>query len=159
LRVLLRWGLTEPAVDDTLLLVSDLIGNAIAHTATPATLTLAVAEGSIEVDVADNAPLWMSGIPRQAAAAVMVDAGASQRGRGPMGLGHRDDGGVGRTGVGGQPVAQHPIAKRVWFRRSVPPGWPFADGCPCEGAGPLDQPLASGRHVIAVPGPWDRLGT
>ncbi len=120
LRVLFRWGLPEPACDNTLLLVSDLIDNAIAHTATPATLTLAVAEGSIEVAVADTAPLWMSGIPREAAAA-MADTGAGQCGRDPMNLNSLDDEGAEVAVGGGQPVPKPPIAKRIWFRRSVPP--------------------------------------
>jgi hypothetical protein len=154
LRVLLRWGLAEPAGDDTAFLASDLISNAIAHTGTPVTLTLTVARGSIEVAVADTAPLWMSGIPRQAA--VMVDPPAGQSGRDSMSLGFLDDDcAVSPRGVGGQPVAQQPIAKQIWFRRSVPAGWAFTDGCPCDAAGPVDQPLASGRDAIAVSGPWD----
>ena len=145
LRVLLRWGLTEPAVDDTLFLLGDLIGNAIAHTATPATLTLAVAEGSIEVAVADTAPLWMSGIPRQAAV-VMVDAGAGQRVRDPMSLDFLDDdGGVALTGVDGQLVAQQPIATQVWFRRSVPVGWPSPMAVPVTTPG-----LSTSRSLLAI---------
>jgi hypothetical protein len=75
--------LIEPAGADTVLAVGELIGNAIAHTATPATLTLSVAEGSLEVAVADTAPRWIAGIPREAAG-VMIDDPASQRDRESM---------------------------------------------------------------------------
>jgi hypothetical protein len=147
--------MTEPPGEDIPFLVGGLIGNAIAHTATPATLTLAVAGGCVEVAVEDTAPLWMSGIPRQAAA-VMVDYPGCQRGRVPMSRDLRDDEGPGRRCGADRAVAQQPIAKRIWFRRSVPIGWPFIDGCPCDHAGPLDQQLASGHRAIAVCGPWDQ---
>jgi hypothetical protein len=155
LRVLCGWDLTEPAGDDIPFLVSDLIGNAIAHTATPATLTLAVAEGCVEVAVADTAPLWMSGIPRQAAA-VMVDYPACRHGRNPMSRNLLGEDDPPCRCAADRAIAQQPIAKRIWFRRSVPIRWPFIDGCPCGHAGPLDQQLASGHRAIAVSGPWDQ---
>src|SRR5437763_1697567 len=48
------WDVDDDGV--TTLLVSELVTNAVQHTRAPATLTLAIAAGMIEVGVTDNGP-------------------------------------------------------------------------------------------------------
>jgi len=46
--------------------------------------------------------------------------------------------------------------KQVWFRLSAGKAWPYRTDCRCGGADLSRVRLESGRHVLVVPGPWDK---
>jgi anti-sigma regulatory factor (Ser/Thr protein kinase) len=146
-----RWLGSWTIEDDdgaTTLLVSELVTNAVAHARTTSVLTLAVADGMIEVGVTENGPSPQT-IPTQRE---IVVAGIPQvlreSGRGLMiveALSH--DWGVSAEGIG----------KQVWFRLPVAAQWPYTAACACSTDSPDAHRLPSGHGAVAVPGPWDRL--
>jgi Histidine kinase-like ATPase domain len=54
--VLAEWGLTGEAVAPTLLVVTELLSNAVEHGRGPGWLSLELADGSVRVEVRDDAP-------------------------------------------------------------------------------------------------------
>lgn len=143
--VLGRWELGVE-LDRVLLVLNELVTNAVVHSPGRATCRLTVDRGALEVLVSDGG----NGPPRRALrGADTWDPADWERsgGRGLQivaavadgwGAGFAD----GRAGV--------------WARWSLSPGWPYAAACACdERPGPS---LASGGHVHALSGPWDDPG-
>ena len=54
--VLAEWGLTGEAVEPTLLVVTELLSNAAEHGHGPGWLAIELADGSVHVEVRDDAP-------------------------------------------------------------------------------------------------------
>jgi anti-sigma regulatory factor (Ser/Thr protein kinase) len=138
------WDIDDEGV--TTLLVSELVTNAVKYTRANTALTLAVANGVIEVGVTDNGSS-LRVIPTQRD--IEVPGGVrvlSESGRGLIiveALSH--EWGVLGDGIG----------KQVWFQRPVAADWPYATACPCRSQALTAHPLPSGRYAVAVPGPWD----
>lgn len=97
--VLQSWNLPAYAVDDTVLLVSELVSNAVVHArqATPLEMELVLADARLRVSLSDSSPIAPS--PRHAAR-------ADEGGRGMAIIDALSDG----WGVEG-----HAGGKRVWF--------------------------------------------
>jgi anti-sigma regulatory factor (Ser/Thr protein kinase) len=140
------WSIEDDGV--TKLLVSELVTNAVAHARTTSVLTLAVADGMIEVGVTENGPSRQT-IPAQRDIVVAgVPRSLHESGRGLMiveALSH--DWGVSANGIG----------KQVWFRRPVGAQWPYTSACVCSTDSPTVHRLPSGHGAVAVPGAWDCL--
>jgi anti-sigma regulatory factor (Ser/Thr protein kinase) len=146
---LASWGIDDEGIST--LLVSELVTNAVIHARTPATLTVAVASGMIEIGVADHG-LGRHVIPGQRGMELPgIELPRSTRllpesGRGLIIVeALSQDWGLTRNGTG----------KQVWLRRPLPDGWPFAAACGCEHENPAAQLLPSGGRVTALRGPWD----
>ena len=142
-----RWELT-PLTADAELLVSELVTNALVHARSDTALTLAVADGTLEVGVTDRTP----GDPRhrhegEDAGAVPADWSA-EGGRGLR---------LVEVVADEWGVAQLPEGKQVWFRLDVGEDWPHRTCCPCGGEDLERVRLESGRYAVATPGPWDLL--
>ncbi len=141
-----RWELPTLAPDAELL-VSELVTNALVHARTGTSLTLAVADGMLEVGVADRSP---DSVPH---ARTVDDAGEAAvedwRAEGGRGLQLvelvSDEWGV----------SVMPEGKQVWFRIGVDQNWPHLTDCPCAGEDLERVRLQSGRYAVAAPGPWD----
>jgi anti-sigma regulatory factor (Ser/Thr protein kinase) len=155
-----QWDLV-PLVDDVLLVVSELVTNAVLHARPPVTLSLACESGTVELAVADGDPRPPTARPRRADLAADLDqlreveadgavledrdarlhvgpAGAVAGGRGLLLVAALcDDWGVTRTAGG----------KAVWGRCSAPADWWDAAGCACA-QGQRGVQLASGRWVV-----------
>jgi len=160
------WEMPELLIDATLL-VSEVVTNAVLHGRGEVSLTLAVADGELEIGVTDEDPTRLPvrsgpGTPEGLAApAVPAELGAepgppwltdpsapmwAEGGRGLRLLDSlADDWGVARLAGG----------KQVWFRLSVPDRWPYRTQCPCGGDDLEAVRLESGARVLAVAGPWD----
>jgi hypothetical protein len=138
------WEIDDEGV--TTLLVSELVTNAVKHTRTTSTLTLAVAAGMIEVGVTDSGSsrhLIPMQHDRSAPGTIRV---LGESGRGLM---------IVRALSADWGVTPINRGKQVWFRRPVGGDWPYSAACPC---GTLDSTalhLPSGRRAVAAPGPWD----
>ena len=140
-----RWELS-PLVPDTELLVSELVTNALVHAIGEATLTLAVADGTLEVGVTDRAP----GVPLPRAASDRSSGAPEDRpAEGGRGL-HLVDLVADEWGV-----VDLPVGNQVWFRLDVGPDWPHRTSCPCGGEDLERLRLDSGRYAVSAPGPWD----
>ncbi|MEU8270576.1 ATP-binding protein [Sphaerisporangium sp. NPDC049002] len=99
-RTLTGWGLTD-LMDDVVLMVSELVSNAIAHGAPPVRLSLRAGDGALRGEVTDNG----AGLPRR------LDLGTnSDHGRGLMIVEALAD----QWGVGPGPDR---MGKNVWFLR------------------------------------------
>lgn len=138
--VLDRWELT-PLMPDTELLVSELVTNALVHARSDTALTLAVADGILEVGVTDKAP----GVPAPPA----DETNPAEGGRGLRLVELVSD----EWGV-----VELPEGKQVWFRLDVGESWPHRTACPCGGEDLERVRLQSGRYAVATPGPWDADG-
>ena len=136
-----RWDLAALRPDAELL-VSELVTNAVLHGRSRITLTLAVAEGVLEVGVADRSPM----VPELPLTASIPDQWVAEGGRGL----HLVDQVADEWGV-----AAMPDAKQVWFSLDVGEDWPHRTACPCGGADLGRVRLQSGRYAVAAPGPWD----
>lgn len=142
--VLDRWELS-PLTPDTELLVSELVTNALVHARSVTALTLAVADGRLEVGVTDRT----AGMPMPRVEG--ADSAASWDWPAEGGRGLRlvelvaDEWGV----------AVLPEGKQVWFRLDVGESWPHRTSCPCAGEDLERVRLESGRYAVAAPGPWD----
>ena len=134
-----RWELDELRADAELL-VSELVTNAVLHSSGDVSLTLAVADGMLEVGVADPGPR----LPPQ---------------RSPGGPPWTAEGGRGLRLVDRLSVEWGVVTlsrgKQVWFRLEVGTGWPHRTACPCAGEDLERVRLESGRWAVAAPGPWD----
>lgn len=139
------WELPSLAPDAELL-VSELVTNALLHAGTGIALTLAVADGALEVGVADRSPE----IP---APRIAGDSGTTTA------VDWRSEGGRGLRLVeliaDEWGVAVMPEGKQVWFRLGLDESWPHLTDCPCAGADLERVRLRSGRYAVATPGPWD----
>ena len=137
------WEIDDEGV--TTLLVSELVTNAVRHTRATSTLTLAVADGTIEVGVTDSGS-FRRVIPAQRD--VLTPASPlvlRESGRGLMIVEALSDSwGVTPVGKG----------KQVWFRRSVATQWPYRDRCVCAADGYDGHRLPSGHHALDMPRPW-----
>lgn len=142
---LLRWEL-DALVGDALLLVSELVTNAVLHARTAVTVTVAVADGVAEIGVADRSPALPRQRGRSAERLPRPGAGSPAGGRGL----YLVDQVAQEWGI-----ASGPDGKQVWFRLDVGPDWPHRTGCPCGGADLDRVRLESGRYAVAAPGPWD----
>ena len=129
---------------DAELLVSELVTNAVLHSSGDVSLTLAVADGMLEVGVTDLGPR----LPPQ--------RGPGERPGGPP---WTAEGGRGLRLVDRLSiewgVATLARGKQVWFRLEVGTGWPHRTACPCAGEDLERVRLESGRWAVAAPGPWD----
>ena len=141
-----RWDLLSLAPDAELL-VSELVTNALIHARTGIALTLAVADGTLEVGVADRSTDVVP--PPRAGEDAGAAAVADWRLEGGRGLQLvelvSDEWGV----------AVMPEGKQVWFRIGVDEDWPHRTDCPCAGEDLERVRLQSGRYAVAAPGPWD----
>jgi len=165
----LRWDLDEVAYEVTLL-VSELVTNAVLHARTVATVRVSVADGVIEVTVADANEARPVARPARSdmigdldaiadltdtVDAADVDArdprlavgasGAVTAGRGLLVVDALAD----EWGTVGTPTG-----KAVWFTLAAPPEWQAAQAaCPCGGK--TGRHTSTGRNVVQMPGPWD----
>jgi anti-sigma regulatory factor (Ser/Thr protein kinase) len=134
------WDLTDLRADAELL-VSELVTNAVLYGRSGVALTVAVADGVLEVGVSDRSPLLPA--PR-----IGVNVHAPWRAEGGRGLRMveqiADEWGVAALADG----------KQVWFRLSVDEQWPHRTDCPCGGDDLEQVRLESGR-VAVTNGPWD----
>ena len=136
-----RWDLAALRADAELL-VSELVTNAVLHGRSDVTLSIAVAEGVLEVGVADRTPM-RPGFPTTAS---VPEPWIAEGGRGL----HLVDQVADEWGVA--PMA---TGKQVWFRLDVGESWPHRTACPCRGEDLGRVRLQTGRFAIAAPGPWD----
>lgn len=148
---LARWDLAA-LVPDAELLVSELATNAVLHARTDVALTVAVADGTLEVGITDRS----------------AEVPLPRRGEDPSSMTGRSRAAVDWWAEGGRGlklvdlisdewgVATLTGGKQVWFRLAVHGEWPHRSDCPC-GGDELDRVrLESGRYAAARPGPWDR---
>jgi PAS domain S-box-containing protein len=134
-RTLLDWGAAS-VVDDALLLVSELVTNAVVHAGTQTDVTCSRYEGGIQVDVLDRYPA--RGLP------VEVPAADSSR-EGGRGL-HLSSALASAWGV-----EYTRAAKRVWFRLEVPGAVSHEIREPATGAQRARQPVGpDGVQVAAL---------
>ncbi len=129
-RILLDWGVKSPNGEDAILLISELVTNAIRHAGTRARLTLRRTAGTLEVEVSDWHPA--RGLPDPPS---MVDNSA-ERGRGlvlPAALAQMWG------------VTYTATTKTVWFRLSM-------------GDAPVSAPPAIPGSSHADPGLVRELG-
>jgi anti-sigma regulatory factor (Ser/Thr protein kinase) len=148
-------------VDDVLLVVSELVTNAVLHARPPLALTLACESGAVELAVSDGDPRLPAARPQRADliadleqlrlvesdGGVVEDrdvrmhvgpAGAVAGGRGLLLVAALcDEWGVARTEGG----------KVVWGRCAAPTDWWDTPGCDCTDNADA-VPLASGRRVV-----------
>jgi len=140
-----RWELDDPD-GSIVLLVSELVTNAVRHTGTAVELTIAVADGTVEVGVADSDPRVVTHLRHDewgdAARATEWQA-ESGRGLYLVDVIAEEWGTEHLTG-----------GKQVWFRLSGGERWRRRTDCPCHGTD-LHQAmrLGSGRHVVTLPEP------
>ncbi|HVB26790.1 MAG TPA: ATP-binding protein [Mycobacteriales bacterium] len=144
---LAEWELLV-AADTVRLLTSELVTNAARHARTDIELTLAVAEGSIEVGVADHEPRPPRPRHRRGTPLPPIETPnwVSEAGRGLLIVDVLAD----EWGV-----EERRNGKQVWFRLDTHPGWPYLTQCGCAGGIPAEaRRLGSGRQVVALPPPW-----
>ena len=118
----LAWDL-DGLAGDLALLASELVTNAVVHARSGSTLTISVAEGIVEVSVADaaeRAPAFHPGGPHGDA-----DDPDRESGRGLRIVDALAD----HWGT-----APRPTGKAVWMKVAAPPYWPWQQGCVCHEA-------------------------
>jgi anti-sigma regulatory factor (Ser/Thr protein kinase) len=142
-----RWGIID-SKDSAVLLTSELVTNAAVHARTGIGLSVAVAEATVEVAVADRVsrlprPRYQAGRQLPTARPPWLE----ERGRGLM---------IVEALADEWGIAEERAGKRVWFRLALEEEWTRTTSCPCHGADPKDVvTLPSGRRVLHVAGPWD----
>ena len=134
------WHLSDLR-SDAELMVSELVTNAVLHGRSAVTLTVAVADGVLEVGVTDRSPILPSPRTRESGDA----AWRAEGGRGLRMVDRLAD----EWGVAGLSDG-----KQVWFRLSVDEHWAHRTDCPCGGDQLERVRLESGRFAVAA-GPWD----
>jgi len=143
-----RWEMID-LKEIAMLLVSELVTNVLIHASTGLALVVAVADGSLEVGVADFDPRSSSSVlPKlQRIHTALNDEVLAEGGRGLALVDLLSD----EWGV----VAL-PYGKQVWFRLTTST-WAYHSTCPCH-SNDLDRVrLESGHFAVAVAGPWDVL--
>jgi anti-sigma regulatory factor (Ser/Thr protein kinase) len=134
--LLRRWEL-EGLIPDASLLITELVTNAVVHAQTPVHVTAAVADGVLEIGVADHD----SHSPH-----VTHPNSQAETGRGVALVDDiADDWGVVTLKEG----------KQIWFQLSIDSAWSHRTACPCAGSNLDRVRLESGRFALAVNGPWD----
>lgn len=143
--VLGRWELAGE-LDRMLLVLNELVTNALVHSPGGGHCRLTVDRGHVEVLVTDDG----DGPPRRAvrAATDVPDAPSWERsgGRGLQIVAAMSDA-WGLTFTGGR--------AGVWARWQLADGWPYVAGCICNPDGDAAVALASGGVAIAIAGPWE----
>jgi anti-sigma regulatory factor (Ser/Thr protein kinase) len=146
IELLNRWELSTHC-DLAMLLTSELVTNALLHAGNGLSLTVAVAEGALEIAVGDDDHLSSASVKASLSRFGDVhDNVIAEGGRGLLLIDSlSDDWGV----------DQGAHEKRVWVRVSAE-DWVHRLACVCH-RGDIDRVrLASGRFAAAMPGPWDR---
>ena len=137
---LLSWGVPDP-FDDVILLVSELVTNAVIHARSPLDVAVRRLEGSVEVMVTDSAP--ERAVPQAGPLSVDVSPSRSEERSGGLGLA------LASAIASSWGVSYGRTDKAVWFR--------IDDAG--EGVSSLAAPVAvrrtSGRS--ARPAPWSAL--
>ncbi|HET6815742.1 MAG TPA: ATP-binding protein [Mycobacteriales bacterium] len=158
------WHL-DGVADDLALLASELVTNVVLHAGTMSTLTLSVAEGTIEVSVTDRSDALpqirptrddvlgdldaVEALPenydteRVDESTVVGDAGSVFSGRGLQLVDLLSE----QWGARSQPRG-----KSVWLTTTAPGSWPWQHQCIC--ASEPSHHTASGHPVAHMPGPW-----
>lgn len=137
LSVLARWELADLS-DVAMLLTSELMTNAIDHAHSDPTVTLAVADGVLEVGVADQGSLPPGGLRSQQLDPLALN------GRGLMLVDSlAQEWGVAKLSGG----------KQVWFRLDTA-HWSFRSACICQGNSKDRVRLESGRYAVVIPEPF-----
>ena len=151
-----RWDLAE-APDDVALLASELVTNGVVHARSRLIVTVAVADGLLEIGVSDHDPraprvLTRAGDRGQHIGASDTGADLAWLAAGGRGLGLVDN----LAAEWG--IANLASGKQVWFRFPVAQSWPHRSACPCRRTDLARTRLDSGRCAVGVPGPWDEAG-
>ena len=158
------WHLDDLA-DDLALAASELVTNVVLHARTPSTLTLSVAEGTVEVSVSDRSEALpemrpvreqllddldaLDALPetyeteRSDDSTVVGDAGSVFAGRGLILVDLLADQWGARSREGG---------KAVWLTTTAPQTWSWQYDCICS-TEPSHR-TASGHPVAHMAGPW-----
>ncbi len=143
--VLRRWDL-DGELDRALLVLNELVTNALVHSPGDAACRITVDSGTLEILVSDAG----TGPPRRAlraATAAGPDEWERSGGRGLQIVAAVADSwgasyDAGRAGI--------------WARWELAPGWAYAAACVCgRPDGGTGVELASGGTAVAMPGPWD----
>lgn len=151
-----RWEVLGP-VDEVILLISELVANAVLHAESGTEVRLSVDDGNLEVGVSDHEPRMPGRLPLDQAGPGLRTGTAE-----PLRMAQErfmDEGGRGLLLV--DAVADEWGAKRlaagkqVWFRIGLEPGWPYQLGCSCSADGDDRLMLGSGHYARAMPGAWD----
>jgi anti-sigma regulatory factor (Ser/Thr protein kinase) len=137
---LLEWELPG-LVDDAALLVSEVVTNAVVHARSDIDFTLAVAEGSLEVGVADRETRRPRVRPTDPGLQPDEWAWLSTHGRGMVLVDQiADEWGVEELATG----------KQIWFRLAAPTNWPYTPACVCRDDDSQTVRLGSGRRAVVV---------
>jgi anti-sigma regulatory factor (Ser/Thr protein kinase) len=141
-----RWELPTHR-DLAMLLTSELVTNALLHAGNGLSLTVAIAEGALEIAVGDHDHLSSASVKANVPRFSDVhDNVIAEGGRGLLLVDSlTDDWGV----------DQGTDEKRVWGRVSAE-DWVHRLDCACHRDDIGRVRLASGRFALAMPGPWDR---
>lgn len=140
-----RWEVGEERSSSAVLLASELLTNAVRHADSSATLTVAVADGTLELGVGDHdSRISFVERTKEEERVWLTDGRVGGRGLHLVAT-VADDWGIVRAADG----------KQVWFRLDVGDDWPHRTACPCQGEDLQRVRLESGRYALAVPGPWD----
>lgn len=143
-------------LDETQVVLSELVTNGVLHARTPLVVTISAEAGNLEIAVSDGSPAAptvrcrrddlagdLDALNSSGLAGVVtddrdpcLDVGAAGSVVGGRGMQLTAEWGVDRSGSG----------KSVWARLPIPPAWPPAAGCRCAAG---DVRLASGRTVAA----------
>ena len=123
----------------TVLLVSELMTNAVMHARTTVDLVMAVADGVVEVAVGDGDGSGVAELRGKERFRAVASEWQAEHGRGLFLVDAL------ATEWGIEPLEG---GKHVWFRRPVTEGWKYVTDCPCHGDDLHDAVvLASGRRV------------
>ena len=135
---LAEWELGD-ADGVTVLLVSELMTNAVMHARTTVALVIAVADGVVEVAVEDSDGRAIPQLRGTGRLRVVASEWDAEHGRGL----YLVDSLATEWGI-----EQLESGKHVWFRRPVSEGWPYVTDCRCHGEDLHGAVvLASGRRV------------
>lgn len=140
-----HWELHDPD-GSIVLLASELVTNAVRHAGTPVEVTMAVADGTVEIGVADSDPRVVPELrPGELPEPTGLSSWQAESGRGLFLVNAiADEWGTEHLARG----------KQVWFRISAGESWPYRTDCPCHGDDLHEATrLGSGRHVVSLPHP------
>ena len=144
-QVLHRWELGGE-LDRALLVLNELVTNALVHSPGGGVCRITVDHGHLELLVTDHG----AGPPRRAIRAAVTEpeepTWERPGGRGLQIVAAMSDG-WGLTFTGGR--------AGVWARWALAGPWPHAAACVCGAAGDEPVGLASGGVAVAMPGPWE----
>jgi anti-sigma regulatory factor (Ser/Thr protein kinase) len=143
---LTKWDL-EACTEVAVLLVTELVNNALVHAAGPLTLDLSVVAGVIEIGVSDREVHSSAGIQPKFERLAVGDKEEllAEGGRGLLLVDQlADDWGV----------AILDTSKEVWFRLHAPE-WPYRSDCTCADDTPGRMALHTGGFARSLAGPWD----